>query len=76
MVATAIGEEPEPSRAELVKMLQRLHDQFVAGAAEIRKLLGSSGRFSGPPLPLETMPEGLDQLPPMRGFMLDAEDGR
>jgi hypothetical protein len=76
VVATAVGEEPEPSRAELVKALQQLHDQFVDAAAEIRKLLGLPDRFTGPPLPLEKLPDGLDELPPMRGFMVDEDDGK
>lgn len=69
MVVTAVGEEPEPSKADLLKTLRLFEEQVMAGFAELRAAI--AGPAEARP---ETIPDGLDDLPPMRRFMLDDED--
>lgn len=70
-----LADEPEPTNADLLNAFRAFTEQVLAQLAEIRQQLGGVGSTFDPRVTPEPLPDGLDEAPPMRGFLLDDEDG-
>lgn len=70
-MSVAAADEPEPTNADLMAALQQFADEFLARIVEIRTMLASTGSRATP----EPLPDGVQDAPPMRGFLCDEEDG-
>ncbi len=72
VAVTAIGYPEEPSKADLLAALNRLHVQFMAAFTELHERLDAMPDV--PPRPgrsgVEPLPPSLDRNP-MRGFLID-----
>lgn len=74
MAVTALGRPEEPSKADLLRALQQLQDQMLAGIAELHRKLDAMADPPSPGRTAEPLPPGLDEMPPMRGFLNDDSD--
>lgn len=74
MAVTAVGNPEEPSLADLMRMFQEYIDQAVAGLAEIQRALDAFAGGQSAARAAEPLPPGLDEQPPMRGFLMDEPD--
>lgn len=74
MAVTADGAPDEPSIADLIRAFNDFRDQLLAGLAELQRNLDITTELLSPGRAVEPLPPGLDEKPPMRGFLIDDPD--
>lgn len=74
MVVTAAGTPDEPSIADLIRAFNEFRDQLLAGFAELQRNLDITAALLSPGRAVEPLPSDLDEMPLMRGFLVDDSD--
>lgn len=75
MTVTAAGTpNPEPSKADLLRAFQKFHNDVMTQLFEFRQMLNALPDPPSPARAAEPLPPGLDEMPPMRGFLIDEPD--
>lgn len=72
VVVTAVGTPgPEPSKEDLLRAFQKFHNDVMAQLFEFRQMLSALPEPPSSARAAEPLPPGLDEKPPMRGFLME-----